>query len=403
MSIFIDKPNPILSPTSADFAIAAAQLCFLTSGDADPIQISRLTSSYAGRPILVVNLEHLPQRPGLDENGYRLNGLSDEQIRDHVKRLHVIERETFFNNGSGFPIDWDWAGSGQLHEVSSYSLCTNDPRDELLPSRMSGDYWVKAALLTTAERNSNNPSVYEPFCKRNVRDAYRFGHELAHAFQLCPTRFLPNAAWRWETEIDADKGSFAGLSLLANRQHLSGHKVEFEETIKTVIHERSLDAFIAAYPVYFTALRLNGHDNVTYEQAVACNRELRFRVYAEIEGIELPSSSEQIQALITRWEKREKTDEPLVAAIQKAFGDPWDWGSTASRLGDWSKYNYDLNRSIPTLYDILHDGLITDPLSRRNAELVIGAAIYLHPHLQPLLKTKPNTVHRQSQQIHAFA
>lgn len=401
MARSVPEPYQSSKPSAADLAIAAAQLCYLKYGDEDAARLSRQISHIVGRPVLVVNLDLLPNKPDM----HRDDKLSSQQANQHAAILKSLERKAFPER-NGFPKSWKWQESGQIHSVNSTSWRVLTVRKTKLPSRLSGKYWVKAAILTTADKKWNNrelwsriagipPEQIEHVPNGDAVRAYNLGHELGHVLQLCPKRLVPDAPWQWETERDADRASFSGLKLLVHRrtllesakkpsarklerEKLGARKAEFDETMKAVIHGRALSGFRASFPAYWSALNLNGHENVAYRESLLCNYELRLRVYAEMTGAEPLGSSKNLQKTIDLWKGFWAKGEKLLPILQKAFESDWDWGN----------YN-DIDKSIPALNRILRRGDITDPLAARNAELVIEAATYFRPSLKMVLAERP--------------
>ena len=375
----------------ADYAIAAAQFCFLKYGDEDPVRISRLVSQAMKRPVLVVNLSLLPHRPDASKDN---SVLSAGEIEHHAAIFKDLAGKAFAE-GQGFPPSWNWNDCGHLHTVSSYPLCGNETMPKEMPSRMHGEFWVQAAVVTTADSRASRRVVWSRIAGLSAEDiehcpssdaavrAYNAGHELGHVQQLCTHRFIPDEEWRWKTERGADQASFAGFTLLSQKKmgsRMGGGKIAFrkeelEDVAQGVIHGRATAAFRASCPLYWSALNLNGVQ-ATYQQSLLCNYELRLRVYAEMNDIPLPRSSEKVQEQISQW--KNGAQNPLSKTLEKAFGDDWDWGH----------FN-DIDRAIPVLNRILRRGDITDLRASVNAELVIDAATYFKPSLWPKLHMPP--------------
>jgi hypothetical protein len=371
--------DQFVSDVGTDYKIAAVQLCFANHQGKNFGAISRLASSMAGRIVYIVNLKQLPFRwqPGATQ-------LSEEEAQQHAKILReqalidMPDKEDFVNY-------WGWNQTGYLCTPNTFTERARVYQAPDLPARLQGSHYVKYAIIAIEHNEIDATDDWSPISglsKEEIKhspagngvEIYDLGHEYAHVFQCTHAIHIPS--WskdRWLMEVDADEGSFAGMRILAAGD-LRHRAEEIEETIQGVRHGRALSGFRAALPHYWSALRLDGNKDANYEQSVLSGYELRLRVYADIHGIEIPESSAAIQYLIRKWYFDSMTKSHWSKTLEGIFGADFLWG------------NISLDQSIKTLKKILDH--IDDPLTLRNAELVLNGARYFleGPQTKPELK-----------------
>lgn len=328
-----------------------------------------------------------------------------------------------------------------------------------LPSRLTGESWNKAAVIFAPDRRWTEQQEWanitglggrlERYPAGSSVRTYLSGHETAHVLQRrqgldqnSASAAQQNLA-KWLIEYDADKMEVNGLRQLglrlkqqSQREGLQGtaleenrqQRQELMENAVGIKHMRAINGFLYSTPRYWVALALDNprqlgllpeprdrDDKPTvqaYAQSVqqAADKsflsgyELRWRVAAQLEGKPLTEDSAALQAKIKDWR-----DNPGPAQSGTARWELNYWFSDIfsrdkkAKSPDEPKNNFywgaanDVTQAIPALRQVIASGAITDPLTRRNGELVLQAAEFFVPSLkqQPTMAMRPTAAFPQ--------
>lgn len=313
-----------------------------------------------------------------------------------------------------------------------------------LPSRLSGEGWDKAAVIFAPDRRWTTQQEWanitglggrlERYPAGEAVRTYQSGHETAHVLQrrqgldqTSASAAQQNIA-KWLIEYDADKMEVDGLRQLGGRlkrqvqqQNLSGEALaenrqqrqELLENAVGIKHMRAINGFLYATPRYWVALALDNpralgllpeprdrddkgamhayavSTQQAAEKSFLSGYELRWRVAAQLEGKPLTENSAILQAKIKDWRDNPGPAQPNTARweLNYWFSDIFSRDKN-SQSPDEPKKNFywgaanDVTQAIPALRQVLADGAITDPLTRRNGALVLQAAEFFVPSLK---------------------
>lgn len=349
----------------SDFQIAKAMCAYHHFKD-DRVTLSQKISKILGRPVLVVNLADIPHAPLITSGAAAFTAT---QISERSAALQDMAHEAL-PDASHLWRDWKWGFIASSHEATSDFIRNGPiPPEKAMPERMAGPFWNKAGIIVMPDRRVMLQEAWP-----EALEDYYLGHEAGHVMQSCPAVESPHDAWRWESEIDSDRGSFNAMKIYS-RHVSSSISDELHETIVSVKHDRARQGFLNAPPIYWSALSFDQAD-VTYERALLAGYELRLRVYADANTLQLPSSSEGIQKLITDWRQHRGPSgyqhpshirelDQLEHIFGSLYVDTWNFG--------WARVGCSDNA-----VDILQkvQGQSSDPLARRNAELIVAAHEY---------------------------
>ncbi len=313
-----------------------------------------------------------------------------------------------------------------------------------LPSRLVGDAWDKAAVIFAPDRRwtvqqewANITGLGGRLERHPVGDSvrtYLSGHETAHVLQRRQGLDQTNASAaqqnlaKWVIEYDADKMEVDGLRQLGRRlkqqsvreglqgEALAENRQQRQELLENAMgikHMRAINGFLYATPQYWVALALDNPKQLglqseprncddkaavqdythsvkkAAEKSFLAGYELRWRVAAQLEGRPLTEDSATLQAKIKDWRDNPGPAQPNTARweLNYWFSDILSRDKNAKSPDEPKKNFYwgaanDVTQAIPALRQVMAGGAITDPLTRRNGELVLQAAEFFVPSLK---------------------
>lgn len=369
-------------------------------------EFSREVSRLMGRPVLVVRLDDLPHHK-------KGGGFTDSELSERAEALReMAETEV----PSEIWKQYKWTVAAESHEPTNDGLCTPEkfaglPTQAPLSRRIPNACWKKAGVVFLPEtyltpremwtdmiglddmptRKNPNGRWNHPLERIPPGDSVRIytrRHELVHLEQQhpnCNTELTDDR--RNLAELDADIGAFSDLRWMAGLPNTSDAKRnELLETSQGIMHVRALQTFIKstkpycftvafdahAYDAQTVSPEWEAHLSVNYGKNWLAAYELRLRVLAEmgIEGLEhLPRDSFSIRQHLVGLAAHAPVDQKIYDAMGHYLEAPYNWSGL------------DPADTLPILRDIVNNGEIDSPFTRRNANLVLQAVDYFKPSL----------------------
>ncbi len=416
-----------------------------------PMQtFSRRLSKLVGRTVLIVDLADEPHAPTVRSTGnHAETPFTEAQLAERVRFLQD-QAKTTFPDKTDIWDKWQWKESAKVCAPNIDELLVKGGAPEVvaqaqkLPARLAGDCWDKAAIIFSPDPRwtpqqdwallTGMGGLLERSPPGTLVQDYSRKHEFAHLLQRRRNFDKAGESWRnqrkrWVLEYDADNlflkearrknkllqrkakdAKLTGAALTDNR----AQRQTLIENAQAVKHMRVISGFLYTMPRYWiglaqdnaTALGLSrlsappGDDKAAQQLHRAAERaaekssvvgyELRWRVAAQLEGKPLQEDSATLQAKIRDWRSHPEASDDRTShrwELNRLFSDHWTNGKNFA----WGGLN-DVRQSIPAVREVLASGAITDPLTRRNAQLVSQAAEYFRPSLkvsQPLRPQSP--------------
>lgn len=404
---------------------------------------SRRLSRLVGRTVLVVDLAAEPHAPTVRSTGnHAETQFTEAQLTERVRFLQEQAKATFPDKTEIWE-KWQWQKSAMVCAPNIDELVVKGGPPEViaqaqkLPARLAGECWDKAAVIFAPDRRwtpeqdwallTGMGGLLERSPPGNLVQIYSSDHETAHFLQRRLNfdkagESWPNQRKRWVLEYDADNlflkearrkskqlqrqarnGNLSAAALANNRTQ----RRALIENAQAVKHMRVISGFLYTMPRYWIGLaqdnpvifglkrltaapgdskaaqQLHRAAERAAEKASVVGYELRWRVAAQLEGKPLQDDSATLQAKIRDWRSHPGPSKEKGShrwELNRLFTEIY----TNGKNFHWGSLN-DVRQAIPAVRAVLASGAITDPLTRRNGELVVQAAEYFRPSL----KTEP--------------